>query len=243
MEGPVATLTLNRPERHNSLVPALLQQFLEALETCEQDPDARVLVIRASGSSFSTGGDLGGFLDHADDIAAYADETVGLLNDAIIRLFDCRLPTIVVIDGQVTGGSLGFVLASDIVLVTEAASFTPYYVEVGFAPDGGWGTLLADVIGAKRSSAVQLLNKTITAQQALDWGLATAYVDSDAIDAAVAELAGELQGKRSASIMIARRHLRPDDLEERLASERQAFVKQIATRDAIEGIKKFVGDD
>jgi enoyl-CoA hydratase/carnithine racemase len=239
LEGAVATLTLNRPERHNSLVPELLQDFLAALDEAEKV--ARVLVIRANGASFSTGGDLRGFLDHADDIAAYADELVGLLNDAIIRLYDSKLPSIVVVDGEVTGGSLGFVLASDIVLITEAASFTPYYVEVGFAPDGGWATLLPEVIGAKRAGGVQLLNQTIGAEQALDWGLATAYAGSNNIDEAADELANDLLNKQPASVSSTRAHLRPENLEARLEQERREFVKQIATDGAIRGIKKFIG--
>ncbi len=239
LAGSVATLTLNRPERHNSLVPALLHDFLAALDDAEKD--ARVIVIRANGSSFSTGGDLRGFLDHEDDIAAYADELVGLLNETIIRLYDSELPSIVVVEGQVTGGSLGLVLASDIVLITEAASFTPYYVEVGFAPDGGWATLLPDVIGAKRAGAVQLLNQTISAEQALDWGLATAYAGSNNIESAVVELADDLSNKQSASIRSTRRHLRPDGLEARLEQERREFVRQIASDDAIRGIRTFIG--
>lgn len=240
-EASVATLTLNRPERHNSLVPALLEDFLAALDEAEKD--ARVLVIRANGASFSTGGDLRGFLDHVDDIAAYADGLVGLLNDTIIRLYDSALPSIVVVDGQVTGGSLGIVLAADIVLVTERASFTPYYVEVGFAPDGGWATLLPEVIGAKRAGAVQLLNQKISAEQALDWGLATAYAGSNNIDGAVDELANDLLNKRPGSIRSTRSHLRPGRLEARLEQERREFVRQIATNDAIEGIKRFIGVD
>jgi enoyl-CoA hydratase/carnithine racemase len=239
LDGGVATLTLNRPERHNSLVPALLNDFLAALDDAEEN--AQVLVIRANGESFSTGGDLRGFLDHEDDIAAYANELVGLLNDAIIRLYDSQLPSIVVVEGQVTGGSLGLVLASDIVLITEAASFTPYYVNVGFAPDGGWATLLPDVIGAKRAGAVQLLNQTISAEQALDWGLATAYAGSNKIEAAVVELAEDLLQKQSASIRSTRAHLRPDRLEVRLEQERREFVRQIATENAIRGIKDFIG--
>jgi len=243
IDGPVATVTLNRPERHNSLVPALLAELGDAIAACEAEPGARILVLRAAGRSFSTGGDLRGFRDHAQDVARYAHDLVGLLNDTIVRLYDCRLPVLAVVNGQVTGGALGFVLASDIVLVTDRASFTPYYVEAGFSPDGGWTAILPDLIGRTRASTVQLLNQTITAEQALDWGLATAYAESEGLEPAVTELAEQLLGKKAGSVSCTRRLLRPADLESRLERERERFVEQIVTEEAMAGITAWLGDD
>jgi 2-(1,2-epoxy-1,2-dihydrophenyl)acetyl-CoA isomerase len=243
IEGPVATVTLNRPERHNSLVPGLLQELGAAIAAAEADSGAKILVLRAAGGSFSTGGDLRGFHEHAQDIARYADELVGLLNATIIRLYDCRLPVLAVVNGQVTGGALGFVLASDVVLVTDRASFTPYYVEAGFSPDGGWTAILPDVIGRKRSTTVQLLNQTITAGQALDWGLATAHADEAGLERAVAELVGQLLDKKTGSVRCTRRLMRPADLESRLERERALFVEQIATEEAMAAMKAWLGDD
>ena len=242
VEGPVATVTLNRPERHNSLVPSMLRELLAAIDTCEGAPGAAVLVLRAAGRSFSTGGDLLGFRQNEDEIADYAAELVGLLNDAIIRLVDGRLPVITVVDGQVTGGALGFVLAADVVLVTDRASVTPYYVEAGFSPDGGWTAMLPDIIGRSRASSVQLLNQSITAAQALDWGLATAHADSARVDEAVAELCGNLVGKKAGSMRSTRRLLRPRDLEARLEEERQRFIARIATAEAKDGVRAWLGD-
>jgi len=239
----VLTLTLNRPERHNSLVPALLRQLRDELSACTSDPDTRVVVLRAAGESFSTGGDLRGFLDHAGDIRNYSEELVGLLNATIVAEFDCPLPVVVAVDGQVTGGSLGLVLAADIVLVTENASFRPYYVDVGFSPDGGWTALLPEIIGRKRASAVQLLNQVISAEQALQWGLATAYVDSPELEQALTELCGQLQEKKAGSVHYTRRLMRPDDLESRLDEEKRRFVEQVGTVEAMQGVRAFLGQD
>jgi enoyl-CoA hydratase/carnithine racemase len=241
-DGPVATVILNRPDRHNSLVPAMLGELGDAIARCESQPGAGVLVLRAEGRSFSTGGDLRGFREHANDIEGYAHELVGLLNDTIVRLYDCRLPVIAVINGQVTGGALGFALASDVVLVTDRASFTPYYVEAGFSPDGGWTALLPDVIGRARATTVQLLNQTITPEQALDWGLATAYAESAGHEAAVTELCQQVLGKKPGSMACTRRLMRPRDLESRLERERAQFIEQIASDEAKSGIREWLGD-
>ena len=138
---------------------------------------------------------------------------------------------------------LRVVRKGDVVLVTDRASFTAYYVEAGFSPDGGWTAILPDVIGRTRASSVQLLNQTITAAQALDWGLATAHTDSVRVDQAVADLCGQLLGKKAGSMRCTRRLLRPPDLESRLEEERQRFVAQIATAEARAGIRTWLGDD
>ena len=240
VDNGVATVTLNRPDRHNSLVPGLLRQFLDALSSCARNRDVGIVVLRAAGRSFSTGGDLRGFLEHADDIRTYSDELVGLLNEAIVAIFDCRVPVIVAVDGQVTGGSLGFVLAADIVLVTERATFQPYYVDVGFSPDGGWTALLPGIIGRKRAFAVQLLNQTVSADQALEWGLATAYAESAELEPALAELCGRFHSKKSGSVHDTRQLLRPADVESRLDEEKRRFVERIVTDEAIEGVRAFL---
>ncbi len=70
VDGNVATLTLNRPERHNSLIPELLSDFLAILEAWQNRPDLRAMVLQANGRSFSTGGDVRAFDEHRADIAA-----------------------------------------------------------------------------------------------------------------------------------------------------------------------------
>ena len=177
--GPVTVLTLNRAGRHNSLVPQLLEEALAALETFGKDPDVRAVVLQANGRSFSTGGDLGRFHTHLDDLASYAGKLVGLLNRVILALVELPMPVVAAVHGIVTGGSLGLVLGCDVVLVAPEASFTPYYSVVGFSPDGGWTAMLPGIIGPQRSAEVLLRNLTISAQQAVNWGLASRLVPAD----------------------------------------------------------------
>ncbi|MGD2176725.1 MAG: enoyl-CoA hydratase/isomerase family protein, partial [Anaerolineae bacterium] len=174
--GPVAVLTLNRAERHNSLVPPLLAELLAALEVVRSEPDVRAAVLQANGRSFSTGGDVGGFHAHMDDLgdcvdpAAYASKIVSLLNRVILALVELPVPVVAAVHGIVTGGSLGLVLGCDVVLVAPEAGFTPYYRVVGFSPDGGWTAMLPAIIGPKPAAEVLLRNLTIAAEQAVAWG-------------------------------------------------------------------------
>jgi enoyl-CoA hydratase/carnithine racemase len=240
--GPVAVVTLNRPARHNSLVPAFLGEILAALERIGAEAEVRAVVLQANGRSFSTGGDLGGFDAHRDDLAAYGRTIVGLLNEVILALVELPQPVVAAVHGIVSGGSLGLVLGADVVLVAPEASFTPYYTVVGFSPDGGWTAMLPDVIGPGRAAEVLLRNLTITAEQAVAWGLASRVVPADEIREEALRMAQEIAGKKPGSVRHTRRLLGRGrgDLAARLEAECARFVEQIETEEARRGIVAFL---
>jgi 2-(1,2-epoxy-1,2-dihydrophenyl)acetyl-CoA isomerase len=240
--GSVATLTLNRPERHNSLVPALLREMIVALEAIRRDSSVRVMILQANGRSFSTGGDLRGFYEHMETIETYASTIVGLLNQTILTLIGLPVPIVAAVHGIVTGGSLGLVLGSDVVLVTPEASFTPYYSVVGFSPDGGWTALLPALIGHRRAAAVLLQNQSITAEQAVDWGLANRLVPTAEIHAEALTIAEKIASLKTGSLRQTKRlfSMAHGDLAARLESERSSFVRHIITSEARQGIAAFL---
>lgn len=255
IESGVATIEIDRAGRHNSLVPDLLDEFVEVVETladdgasrdgesAQNDETVRAVVLTTAGPSFSTGGDVRGFYEHREKIEAYAERTVGGLNDAILAL--CRLdaPVVAAVDGQVTGGSLGFLLAADVVVVTPDATITPYYARVGFSPDGGWTAMLPDVIGPKRVGRILLADETIQPEQAVEWGLASEIVAREEVHEEAHRIARRISSMKRGSVVGAKRLLGPDldDLEARLERERRAFVEQIATEEAMEGMEAFLG--
>src|SRR5690625_1078219 len=129
-KGDVRILTLARPERHNALVPELIDGLLSAIATVAADKDARVMVLTARGPNFSTGGDLAAFSARSGaDLTAYARRIVRSLNEALMGLVQLDVPVVAAARGAVTGGSLGFLLASDVVLLAPDAAIRPYYVD------------------------------------------------------------------------------------------------------------------
>ena len=240
--GQVAVLTLNRPERHNSLVPALLSDLLDGLEKIRARPEVGAVLLQANGRSFSTGGDVRSFYDNLENLESYANRIVSMLNQAILAMFDLQVPIVAAVHGMVTGGSLGLVLASDIVLVSPQASFIPFYSVVGFSPDGGWSALLPAVIGPKRASEVLLLNQTITAQNAVDWGLASRVVARENIHGEAMRAAQDLSAKCTHSIRHTRRLLLSTygDISARLEQERSHFVQQVVSDEARKGMARFL---
>ncbi|MFP9193823.1 enoyl-CoA hydratase/isomerase family protein [Natrialbaceae archaeon A-CW1-1] len=251
----IATIHVDRADRHNSLVPSLLTEMLEALGRTADDESVRVIVLRTAGPTFSTGGDVASFYDHRESIVDYSSEVVGALNDVIVALRTARPPVIVTVDGQVTGGSLGLLLAADIVVMNRKATITPYYPVVGFSPDGGWTALLPEIIGRTRTMRILATNEIISSEQALEWGLASELVsgdgdgDSDNIgegDGAVHErtdaIAREIASMKPGSIERSKRlvGLELAEVERRLERERRAFIEQIQTEEALEGMAAFL---
>ena len=238
----VAILTLNRPERHNSLVPELLEELLARLAQIEAAPDVRAVVLQANGRSFSTGGDVAGVVAHLDTLEAYARRIVGLLNETILALLQLPAPVVAAVQGIVTGGSLGLVLGCDLVLVGPQATFTPYYSVVGFSPDGGWTAMLPALVGPKRAAAILMQNRSISAEEALAWGLADRIVAADTLPAAALEAARDIAAKKWGSIRHTKRLLfgSQGDVARRLEEERVRFAQQIITPEARQGMAAFL---
>lgn len=235
-------LTLNRPERHNSLVPELLKELLSCLQGVAGQPDIRCVILQANGRSFSTGGDVRAFYEHRDELRDYADGVVGLLNRVILALLRLPQPVVAAVHGIVTGGSLGLVLGCDVVLIAPQASFTPYYSVVGFGPDGGWTALLPALIGAKRVGEILLRNGTITAEQAVAWGLASRIVPADRIREEAMAVAQDVSAAKAGSVAASKRLLGLSwaDPEARLEQERVEFVRQVLTPEALQGMAAFL---
>lgn len=242
IKAPVARLILNRPQRHNSLVPDLLEGMLASLSQVRRAEQVRALILAANGRSFSTGGDVRGFYDHLDSIVPYADRLLRLLNETILSLLSLPVPVIAAVHGIVTGGSLGLVLAADIVLATPQASFTPYYNVVGFSPDGGWTAMLPALIGSKRAAEILLTNRTIMPEQALAWGLVNRIVPLEEIQVEAFKEAQLITSMLPSSLHSTRLllHGQLEEIRTRLDAERSAFVRQIQTDEAHLGMQVFL---
>ncbi len=240
----VGTITLNRPERHNSLVPELLESLIRDVASAA-GANLRALVLAANGRSFSTGGDVAAFFEVTpSERGGYAGRIVGALNRAILALFDLPFPVVGRVHGPVTGGSLGLVLACDLVVVAPAAFFQPYYVDVGFSPDGGWSALLPERIGPAKARMIQLLNRRISAAEAVEWGIATTLVEPADLDPAIGAWLEKLGSKVSSALTCTKVRLLPPDRRAayaaELESERRSFVAQIASAAAHEGMARFL---
>jgi 2-(1,2-epoxy-1,2-dihydrophenyl)acetyl-CoA isomerase len=242
----VARLTLDRPERHNSLVPALLDDLLGHIDMLRDDDAIRAIVLAANGRSFSTGGDVRAFHEQADGaLRDYSAGLVGQLNRAILALMDLPQVVIARVQGPVTGGALGLVLAADLVAAVPAAFFAPYYVTVGFAPDGGWSAILPERIGIQRAREIQLLNRHVSAAEAVALGIVTEVVEAGRLDARIDEWLATTRRHVASGVRAAKRSLlseaRRAAYAAGLEAERHEFLAAVTRPETRRGMARFLG--
>jgi 2-(1,2-epoxy-1,2-dihydrophenyl)acetyl-CoA isomerase len=234
----VATVTLDRPERCNALTDDLLDALHAALDRLE---DPTTVILRAEGRQFSTGGDVARFAEAVagGEGRAYAERVVSGLNRAILRLAELPCPVIAEVQGALTGGALGLVLAADLVAMRRDAFIQPWYVEMGFAPDGGWTAMLPARIGAAQARAIQLLNARLSAAEALELGLAQSVSDDPAAVTGdwLARMATHDAGAAAATKRLL---LDLPALEARLDAERRAFLERIDLPEVRAGMNRFL---
>lgn len=239
----VATLTLNRAGMSNALVPELLEALLARIGELRGDDAIRAVLLRANGEAFSLGGDMRRFRREYDyDIVSYAAGLVGKLNEAILAFIDLPQPVVAAVHGVVSGGAMGFVLASDIVLAAHQVAFKAHYATAGFSPDGGWATLFARLAGARRASGCLLLNRAFSAEQALEWGLVNQVVAPDRLHDEALAAARKIARYPEGSMRLSKRLLwrERDDIAAALEAERRGFLALIGIAAAREGVETFL---
>jgi 2-(1,2-epoxy-1,2-dihydrophenyl)acetyl-CoA isomerase len=203
----IATLTLNRPDVGNSLDIPTANALIEHTGTLAARTDVRVVVIRAGGRLFCAGGDVRA-MSAASDRHAFLAELADTIHRGLIALRALPIPIIVAIQGPAAGGGLGLVLAADIAVAVDTASFVAAYSAIGLSPDCGVTALLPGAVGGRRAALFALTNQPLSAAQALEWGLISESVMPDALEARVAELAQLLAARPGESAGQAARLLR-----------------------------------
>jgi len=240
-DGPVVILTLNRPEQGNSLTPELLTALLDAIAVARQYRGLRAVVLQAAGQTFSRGSDITALVSQADR-ATYAAHLLDCLHRVILELIDLPAPLIVAVQGPVNGSAIGFVLVADVVLVTPEATFTAYATTLGLGPEGGWATLLPRLIGQRRAAETLLLERSISAAEAVAWGLANRLIPTSHLTEEAQAIAHQIAAQFPGSVACARRLLwrERDQLAEALRCERETFCVQIQSIEADIGLKAFL---
>lgn len=185
----VATITLNRPDRLNSLNDAMHEEIAAILDRIEQDPTLRVLVLTGSGRAFCAGQDQSDRkpLAHGEhrDMGAALERYYKPL---VLRLRALPVPVVCAMNGLAVGVGVSLVLACDIVIATQSAYFLQGFSRLGLMPDGGLSQLLPQLIGPARALGLCMFNDKLAAQQAADWGIIWRCVD----DAQFAEVSATL---------------------------------------------------
>ena len=188
VSGGVATIRLSRPDAGNALdLPSALALRDAVAEIADSRAGVHVAVLRAEGRLFCAGGDVRA-MAAAPDRAAFVAELAGVLHQALSGLRALPVPVVAVVQGTAAGAGIGLLLAADIVVAAEHATFVPAYASVGLSPDCGVSALLPAAVGARRAALFLLTGTPIDAATALDWGLVSEVCAAETLDARAGEV-------------------------------------------------------
>lgn len=204
-DGPVATLTLNRPDKLNALNPDLLRALLAAQEEIRRRESVRAVLLHGAGRVFCAGADLA-YIESIYQDPVASRENLRLLRDAILGLERLPVPVIVAVHGVALAGGLELMLGCDLVVAAESARIGDQHMNFGFIPGGGSTQRLPRWIGPARARDLLYTGRWLSAREAWELGLVSRVVpDADLLDAAAA-LAREV-ASRSPEAMSATKRL------------------------------------
>jgi enoyl-CoA hydratase len=237
------TLTLNRPDKLNSLSRKLLAELLTVLRRLEADPDARprVLILTGAGEkAFAAGADI-------EEMAtmnvneAYAFSALGMsVMDCMER---CSFPVVAAVRGFALGGGCELVLASDFVIAAENAVFGQPEVKLGLTPGFGGTQRLARRVGVAKARQLIYSGDTVKAAEAKTLGLVAEVVPKDDLLARAQAVASRISANAPLAIAAAKRALNQGldlDLRAGCELESRSFASLFASEDAKSGLELFL---
>ena len=242
VDGPVATLTLNRPDALNALSPHVVEELALAVDQVEKLAEVKALVIRGEGRAFCAGADLN-HLDRAFDDYLLLGSYLEDLNALLFRLEELPMPVIAVVHGFVLAGGLELMLACDMVIAAEDVRIGDQHANYGLMPGGGSTQRLPRKLGPQKAMELLLTGRWLSGKEAEEWGLVLRAVPADKLDEEVGKLLDALREKSRAGLGWTKRAaLRGQDmaLRDGVAFEIQSFVQFVATSShPREGIQAF----
>jgi 2-(1,2-epoxy-1,2-dihydrophenyl)acetyl-CoA isomerase len=241
----IATITLNRPQSLNALLPEMNDRLAELVGEAEADEAVRVIVLTGAGKAFSAGADLK-LMGRADRLgrSALVGRQRTLHGAGIVgRLLQRDKPMIAAVNGVAAGMACSFVLACDFALAAESARFAFSFVKVGFIPDCGASTLLPRRVGTANAQKICLSSEPVSAAEALRLGLVAEVVSDADFRARIAALAASIAAQPPQAVRLARGLIeRGASSDFRQATEAEALAQGILgeTQDHQEAVRAFV---
>jgi len=235
----IGWITLNRPEAKNTFNVPLAQELSAALQALDDDPDVRVIVIRAAGKHFSTGIDLGEFKPRSHQEYRRLIKLMDLHNHTIARL---KKPVIASVKGYAVANGAGLTFACDMVVAAESAKFGTTAINVGLICLGP-AVPLARSVGRRKTLEMVLTGDVISAAEAERLGLVNQVVPDDQLEQATLELAAKLAAKSPLALQIGKAGIYGmADLPYHQAIDYagELFASLCSTEDALEGVQAFV---
>jgi len=235
--GRVGLITLNRPQTLNALNQQLLRELMDALEVFDKDDNIGAMVVTGNEKAFAAGA----------DIKEMADKTIQqMLDEDPIAVFgrirSMQKPVIAAVSGWALGGGCEVVLSCDMIIASDSAKFGQPEINLGVIPGAGGTQRLIRAVGKALAMEMILNNRTLSAQEALHYGLVNRVVPiADYLNVAVL-LADEIASRAPLAVRAAKRMINASYdsfLTAGLAEEKQVFYNLFNSEDQKEGMQAF----
>ena len=241
----VLTITLNRPEVLNALTMAMMHGITAALKKAATDKSVKVVVLTAAGRAFCAGADLGD-LKKRQSVSTFSlgDELRDHFNPLVAQIRKLEKPVIGAINGLAAGAGASIILATDLKVCAEKATFLNAFVRVGLVPDSGMTYYLPRFAGYSKALEHMWLAKPVTAEQALAWGWVNKVVPAEQVLAEANAYAAELAKMPPLALQLTKRavnrSLEAASLDEQMEYEAQLQAVLGKTKDHAEGVTAFL---
>ena len=205
----VATLTLNCPERQNTISPPMLDALTQRLVDANADPEVRAIVVTGSGRFFCAGLDLRGSAISSNlGEGRRAPASLDLRNTPPTVLHSIDTPTICALNGSAAGYGMDLAMGCDIRVMASSAKLAAAFTARGVVPESGGTWLLPRLLGWEKAARLIFTGKTLTAAESLELGLVSEVVEPDGLDEAVARLTGEIVNNAPLAVQASKRMMR-----------------------------------
>ncbi len=238
--GPVAVVTLNRPEKLNAMSFAMKTKLSQALRVLDADPAVRAIVLTGAGDkAFVAGADISEFAGRTvtEQMKLYESGTV---YDGVDRV---EKPVLAMVNGFCLGGGLELALACDVRVASERAVFGQTEINLGIIPGGGGSQRLARYVGLGNALKLTLTGETINARAALRLGLVDEVVPHAMLPKRTMEIAEAIASKSAVAVRLAKAAVKASTrmpLDQGLRYEQHLFTLAVASEDKDEGVRAFL---
>jgi enoyl-CoA hydratase/carnithine racemase len=240
----VATITLNRPERMNTISRTMLDELTTHLLAADRDPEVRVVILTGTGRAFCAGLDLGEAVRRdSGGIGAGASQATNLDLKATppTVLFNMEKPTICALNGSAAGYGFDTALGCDIRIAAPGAKMALAFTKRGIVPESGGTWYLPRLLGWSKAAELIFTGRTLTAQESLEIGLVSEIADNALLRAR--EIAGEIAANAPLAVQASKRMMRMGLNETFNDHVHHVFLQLLPllrSEDAMEGMRAFV---
>ncbi len=236
--GRVGLVRINRPQALNALNAAVMGEVMDALAVFDTDSDIGAIVLTGSERAFAAGADIKEMAD-ASTVEMLLRNSIGHYD----RLRKITKPVIAAVSGWCLGGGNELAMACDMIIASESARFGQPEINIGVMPGAGGTQRLTRAVGKAIAMEMVLNNRTLTAQEALQYGLVNRVVPVEKYLDEALELASEIASRAPIAIRLAKEavnHAFESFLQDGVTDERRSFYLLFSTQDQKEGMAAFV---